>query len=898
MRYLLFVILLSGSLHLFSQPGSDIRYDWAIDSISLEQALYDLTDHTGVSISFINSILPDIPYLTHTFQQKTIEEILEVLLAGANLRIEWVGRQILILRNPNTSLNKFSISGYVRDSHTGELLIGANVYSLRFAKGTTTNSYGYFSLTLTEGPVDLSFSYLGYKTRTLPLDLRSNQVFNISLNASLTLGEVLVIAPSIRPGALNSSPGKQNFRSEDIESLPSLGGEPDLLRISYLLPGVQTGSDGFGGLSVRGGGIDQNLVLLDGAPVYNATHFVGIFSIFNSSAIRTSQLFKGVFPARYGGRVSSVLDVRTKEGNNKDWIAEGDIGLASGKISVEGPLAQGKSSIFVGARRSFLDLYSRPYTRRYFEDMDAEGEVAYYFFDINAKVNYKLGHKDHLYGSFYTGGDKYSSDQERASEEGDSTVLNRGEQAVEWGNATGALRWNHLFNDKLFSNTTLTYSRFFYGSRDQYTRETTFGDQPMSRELLYFRYHSNNRDLGISTDFDYRPDPDQTIRFGASAGLHHFQPGRISYDENTQTDSLSEESIDILLDRTAQQVGEYDLYFEDEFQVKSEFGGNLGLRATALHVDGRLLFYLQPRFQLLLRPRSHLLFSIGVGRSVQTLHLLSNSGIGMPRDLWVSSTSRIRPVDCWQVSGGASWTKWKGLELSFEAFYKYMKNLIAFQEGLITAIDATNWQNKVAVGAGWAYGAEWMLKARGKNISGWLAYTLAFSKRQFEEINLGESFPFSFDRRHSLHLTGTWAISPRWQASIVWTYGSGAATTLPRSSYQFNQFNLLYSDVPPQFPFILDLANYGRKNDLRLPDYHRLDLDLKYIWKKSRAEHQLSLGVYNAYNRLNPIYYILAERTEDGKNVKKYLEVALLPAVPTLKYRLTWAMQRGRQLPN
>lgn len=898
MRYLLFVILLSGPLHLFSQPGSEKRYDWAIDSISLEQALYDLTDHTGVSISFINSIIPDIPFLTNTFQQKTIEEILDVLLEGTNLRTEWVGRQILILRNPNSSLNKFSISGYVRDSNTGELLIGANVYSLRVAKGTTTNSYGYFSLTLSEGPVELSFSYLGYKTRSLPLDLRSNQVFNVSLHPSLTLGEVLVTAPSIRPGALNASPGKQNFRSEDIESLPSLGGEPDLFRVSYLLPGVQTGSDGYGGLSVRGGGVDQNLVLLDGAPVYNATHFVGIFSIFNSSAIRTSQLFKGVFPARYGGRISSVLDVRTKEGNNKDWIAEGDIGLASGKISVEGPLSPGKSSVFVGARRSFLDIYSRPYTRWYLEKMDAKGEVAYYFFDINAKINYKLGHKDHLYGSFYTGGDEYFSDQERVSTEGDSLVLNRGKQAVGWGNATGALRWNHLFNDKLFSNTTLTYSRFFYESRDQYTRETTLSDQPLVRDLLYFRYHSNNRDFGLSTDFDYRPNPDQTIRFGASAVLHHFQPGRFSYDENAPLDSLTEEAIDILIERSAQQAGEYDLYFENEFQVRSEFGGNLGLRATVLHVDGRMLFYLQPRFQLLLRPRAHLLFAVGVGRSVQTLHLLSNSGIGMPRDLWVSSTSRILPVDSWQFSGGASWTKWQGFELSLEGFYKYMKNLTAFQEGLITAIDASNWQNSVAVGEGWAYGVEWMLKARSKNISGWLAYTLAFSKRRFEEINLGESFPFSFDRRHSLHLAGTWAINQHWQASIVWTYGSGTATTLPRSSYQFNQFNLLYSDVPPQFPFTLDLANYGRKNDIRLPDTHRLDLDLKYSWKKPRAEQQLSLGVYNAYNRFNPIYYILAERVEDGQNVKKYLEVALLPAIPTLKYRLTWAMERSKKLPN
>ena len=895
MRILITTCLFCIAVSLSAQP-TDERYSWTVKGLSMEEALYELSELTGVPISFINSGMEPYQDLHFTFSQATIDEILNILLGQTGYHHEWLGRYVLIVRHAEKPKKRYTLSGYLRDAVSGEPLIAANVYTSDQLTGTSTNQYGYYCLTLTEGPEKVTFSFLGYKPLSLPLDLQSDQVINKELHPSLYLEEVLVTAPSFAPAFLNSSTGKHAFLQEDMDGLPSLNGEPDLLRLCYLLPGVQTGADGFGGLSVRGGDVDQNLILLDGVPVYNATHLLGVFSIFNSSAIRGAQLYKGAIPARFGGRISSVLDVRTKEGNSKEWVAEADMGLASGKVSLEGPLARDKSSVFLGVRRSFIDLYSRPFTRKLWDQRGGKGELGYYFFDVNAKVNYSLGHRDHLYASLYTGGDDFLNIQSLGSVVGDSSVLDQAEQTVNWGNAIGSIRWNHLFGSRLFSNTTLTYSRFFYGSLDEYDQQVFRRGQLLNRDYLYFRYNSNNRDLALATDFDFRPNANHTIRFGSNAVWHRFQPGAIFFDESQQTDSLSEESIRILLEREAQTSLEFDLYFEDEFQISGEFGGNVGMRATTLLVNGDLMFFAQPRLQLGFKPRSDLLVSLGVGRYVQPLHLLTNSGAGLPRDLWVSSTSRIRPVTSWQFTGAGAWTMGKAWTLSLEAYYKTMANLITFQEGLFTGIDATNWQNNVAVGEGWSYGAELLLKRQGPRLAGWLAYTLSNSRRRFEAVNVGESFPYQFDRRHSLHLVGAWAFSQKWKAVLSWTFGTGVATTLPRSSYQFNQFNLLYADQPRQFPFLVEVTNYGRRNDLRLPSYHRLDLEIQYAWENERFKHELSFGAYNAYNRFNPLYYILAERPDQAGQLKpQYLEVALFPFVPILRYRIE-GLLGGRRL--
>lgn len=891
MRFFLLLSLLFLSTWLFSQ-GDSTRYNWKIQNFTLEEALYGLTDLTGVPISFTNKSVEKVTGLTYNFKGKTLDYMLGAILQGTDFRYEWESGQVFVNRKERISQIKWSLSGYLRDANSGEPLIGATIYSAVLKKGAVTNEYGYYSLTLQEGPVDLLVSYLGYQQRTLPVELYSDQVINLELESSILLKEVIVTAPLISPSPLGWAAGKHGFLQEDVNSVPSLGGEPDVLRLSYLLPGVQTGADGLGGLSVRGGDVDQNLVLLDGVPVYNAAHLLGAFSVFNSSAIRDAQLIKGVMPARYGGRASSVLDVRTKEGNNKEWEAEADMGLTSGKVSLEGPLIREESSIFLGARRAFVDLFSRPLTRLYWEGEGKEGELGYYFADINAKVNLKLGHNNHLLASFYTGGDDFQNHLYEGVETGDSLVTNFTDASVRWGNIIGSLRWNHLFSGKLFSNTTLTFSRFSYRSKDTYERNVILDDELIDRDYLLFRYNSNNRDFALYTDFDYRPAAGQTIRFGGSVALRRFQPGAIAFDEHTSLDSLTDESFQQSLRRSAQHSPEIDLYAEDEFQISGEFGGNIGLRGTAVEVGEEWLFFVQPRIQLYFLAGPDFRASIGVGRNIQSLHLLSNSGVGLPRDLWVPSTSRVRPIDAWQFTGGFQWGRAeKGWSAQVEGYYKTMNNLITFQEGLLTAIDATNWQNEVAVGEGWSYGAEFMLKHTGRRFSGWVAYTLSNSRRLFEEVNLGESFPSRFDRRHALHTTAAVRICKGLKVSFVWTYSTGTATTLPLSSYQFNQFNLNSFDEPLQFPFVLEVSNFGRRNDVRLPDYHRLDLDIQYEWGKKRIKHELTLGAYNVYNRFNPLYYTLSRQPDEFGQLKpRYVEVAVMPLVPSLRYKLQGAL--------
>jgi hypothetical protein len=896
MRFFILISLLFLSAGLFSQ-GDSTRYNWKIRNSTLEEALYGLTDLTGVPISFTNKAVEKVTGLTYNFKGKTLDYMLSAILRGTDFLYEWESGQVFINRKDRISQKKWTLSGYLKDADSGELLIGATIYSPELKKGTTTNQAGFYSLTLQEGAVDLLISYLGYQQRILPVELYSDQVINLGLESSILLNEVIVTAPIISPPPLGWAAGKQAFIQEDLNSVPSLGGEPDVLRLSYLLPGVQTGADGLGGLSVRGGDVDQNLVLLDGVPVYNAAHLLGAFSVFNSSAIRDAQLIKGVMPARYGGRASSVLDVRTKEGNNKEWVAEADLGLTSGKVSLEGPLIPEKSSFFLGARRAFVDLFSRPFTRQYWENRGKEGELGYYFSDINAKVNLKLGHNDHLLASFYTGGDDFLNHLYEEVATGDSLVTNFNDARVQWGNLIGSLRWNHLFSRKLFSNTTLTFSRFSYRSKDIYERKVILSDGLIDRDYLLFRYNSNNRDYALFTDFDYRPTAGQTIRFGGSVARRRFQPGAVAFDENSSLDSLTDESFQQSLKRSAQYSHEIDLYAEDEFHISGEFGGNVGLRGTGILVGEEWLFYVQPRIQLYFLAGSDFRASIGVGRNIQSLHLLSNSGVGLPRDLWVSSTSRVRPIDAWQFTGGFHWGgAEKGWSAQVEGYYKTMNNLITFQEGLLTAINATNWQNEVASGEGWSYGAEFMLKHTGKRFSGWVAYTLSNSRRLFEEINLGESFPFRFDRRHALHTTAVVRIGKRWKISYVWTYSTGTATTLPLSSYQFNQFNLLYFDLPPQFPFALDVSNFGRRNDVRLPGYHRLDLEVQYEWGRKRLKHELTFGAYNVYNRFNPLYYTLSRQPDEFGQLKpRYTEVAVMPFIPALRYMIQGGLSGGKR---
>ena len=899
MRSLLLTILLIGyGASMSAQSPLDKRIDFTLVNEPLESALFQLIEESGVAISFSNNLIPEDAFVTLSVRNEPLRDVLDRMLRFTNIRYEVVGNQIVLVKGPPGPPPRHTIRGYLVDADSGEPLIGANIYTPKLGKGTSTNAYGFYSITLDEGFYELNFSYLGYRSQSKRIALDGNRSMNIELVPSLTLPDVIVTANlDTGQNAITPPISTNDFNTEEMDAMPSLGGEADLLRTSYSLPGVQTGADGFGGMAVRGGNVDQNLYLIDGVPVYNATHLLGIYSVFNSSSIRSAKLIKGGFPARYGGRVSSVLDVRTKEGNLNYFSAEGDLGLTSGKFSLEGPIVRGKSSYFVSARRSFIDVYSRPISSFIRERNNIFGTLAYFFYDVNAKVHSSLGKRDKVYLSFYNGGDDYFDQIQVNQELGDTTLTQTTRQQDYWGNVIGSLRWNHLFGDKLFMNTTATFSSYYFQSRILISNEQFIDPVGITNQgLILYEYQSNNRDWAGKIDFDYVPNPDHYLRFGVNVTGHRFQPGAVLFDELVTIDSMLQDSVDFLLNKSPLYSTEYDAYVEDEWQINELLRIQMGLRGSVLDVQNTQRFYLQPRFTLQLAATKNLDLQLSVGKSVQALHLLSNSGIGRPRDLWVSSTDRIEPIESWQMVAGAHWRTTPKTSLRLEGYYKKMDNLITFLEGSLAQIDGTNWQNKVAVGQGWSYGMECHLKKHKGATTGWLSYTLAFTDRQFPDVNLGERFPFRFDRRHNISLQLAHTFNDRWSASGSFTFHSGNPTTLPRSYYEYNQLNLIYANFPPQFPFVIQVSDNGKRNDERLPAIHRLDLSGHYSWPSSWGDHRVTFGFYNAYNQHNPIYYFIAVRPNDlGELESSFRSLSLVPVLPALRYRLRFKGKRGRQ---
>jgi len=867
---------------VFAQSPLDVRLDFDVQDESLESALYLLIVRSEVSISFSNNSIPRNKLVSMNVQQERLEDILKTLLEDTRLKFELVGTQIVLLRKPAPEpKRRFTISGFVENAESGERIIGANVYDDLGEIGTTTNEFGYYSLTLPESTSELMISYLGFQKVTHPLALKRNLTLNFELKPAF-LDEVVITSTANRELIQAPQPNSEKLIMENVTRLPSLGGEPDVVRLLYSLPGVQTGADGFGGVSVRGGNVDQNLFLLDGVPVYNPLHGVGIYSIYNSSAIRSATFIKGSFPAKYGGRISSVLDVQTKEGSMKNYVVETDIGLTSGKLTVEGPLIKDKSSFFVSGRRAFLDFYSVPITSRIKRRSGIDGFISYFFYDFNAKLNYKLSKNDRVYLSFYKGGDSFSDINKQSGQIAPDTVFTLSDnQDVFWGNEIGSFRWNHIYGPKLFSNTTFTLSRYFYQLRDFFGLSTVGGSEDILKNDVLVRYNTDNNDLAAKIDFDYRPTKNHQIEFGSSLVRHRFQPGVASFSGA----AIDTADLSGVFEKNPLRSFELDFYVQDEMSIGKNFKANLGLRTSAMGFVEKTYVSVQPRLAFQLFPEKKWSFHGAVSKLSQHLHLLSPSSIGLPKDLWVSSTARIKPQKSWQYEAGLDFKPQKGFQIGVEGYYKKMDNLLIFKDVFLTSVNSINWQNKVSIGKGWAYGVEFLLKKQTEKGSGWLSYTFAKSERQFDkEINRGNKFPFRLDRRHNLTLMVLRKIGKRAEFSGSWTFSTGSAFTLPLQEYEIVQ--------SPKEPFpvgvnpIIAQSSRGR-NSSRLPNYHRLDFGLNLYFKEKRALHAIRIGAYNAYNRKNPLFIRIRNRLqENGEVTKEVVQVSLLPIFPTLRYNV------------
>lgn len=851
-----------------------------LEGVSLEQALYELSDAAGVTITFGNDLLPQGRRVHLSVEGVDLGKVLDVLLSDTNLEARLSGGQIVLVRRPKPTPQRFTLSGFVEDAETGERIPGASVFSVGEQIGSLSNEFGFFSLTLPAGTHRIGVSYLGYQRMEVPLHLSADEHRNFELQPAF-LQEIVVTTQS--DSVLVESPALsvENISLDNARRLPSLGGEADVVRLTYQLAGIQTASDGLGGLSVRGGNVDQNLFLLDGVPVYNPLHGVGISSVYNASAIRSARLYKGVMPAKFGGRTSAVLDVQTKEGNSKTLQLETDIGLTSGKITVEGPLTKNKSSFFVSGRRALYDLFVVPYTSRKRREDFIDGFVSYFFYDLNLKVNHRFSNSDRLYVSYYRGADDFLDVNEQEVRTQDTVVFFADNSKVFWGNEIASLRWNHTFSPRLFANTTLTFSKYAYRSQDFLNLTRTIDTLPSEvLDALVLGYNSNNKDLAANLDFDWFPKPGHRVEFGMAAVRHRFQPGVISLDIPTDID------FDTILNRQPLKSFELDAYLQDEFQLGSLVSLNLGLRLSTMGWVEKTYVSLQPRLLLTFHPLEKFDIAFALGKASQHLHLLSPSSLGLPKDLWVSSTRRIRPQKSWQAVAGMKWRPSSNWSLEVEGYYKTLENILVFKDVFLTDVNAENWQDKVSVGEGRAFGVEWTLRRQARKTAGWLTYAVAWAQREFDqEINQGDRFPFRLDRRHQLNLVVLHRFNARWELSAAWTFATGTAFTLPLQEFEFVH--------PPSqnFPsgIRIIVADSDRKNNRRLPAYHRLDWGLNYYLKRGKATHAFKIGAYNTYNRFNPLYLTIKERfDENGEPLREAVEVSMLPIFPTLRYKVSF----------
>ncbi|MCF8372557.1 MAG: TonB-dependent receptor [Bacteroidales bacterium] len=759
-----------------------------------------------------------------------------------------------------------TVSGYIRDMETGEDLIGANIVVAELKKGASSNTYGYYSISIKEGSYTLHVSYIGYQSQEIPIDLNENTKLNIVLTPAENLTqEVEVRAEKTDRNITSTEMGTVKMPVKQIKALPVLFGEVDILKTIQLLPGVQSANEGSTGFYVRGGGPDQNLILLDGANVYNSAHLFGFFSVFNADAIKDVKLIKGGMPANYGGRLSSVLDISMKEGNMKEYAAQGGIGLISSRLTVEGPLKKDTSSFIVSGRRTYIDILAKPFI----SDTSMFAGSGYYFYDLNAKINYRLSDKDRVFLSGYFGRDVFTF------KNSESDI----DMEIPWGNATASLRWNHLFSDKLFVNTTAIFSDYQF-------------DINIKQNDYRLKLFSGITDYSLITDFNYFPNINHKMNFGAHYIYHIFVPSSVS--------TKSDEDVFEVGDKLRQYAHDLSWYVSDEFSLNHRIKVNAGLRASFFQQVGPFTRYLKDEdgnfsdtinytkgddvthfFNV--EPRLSVRFQVNENSSVkasytqnyQYIHMASLSAITMPTDLWVPSSDVVKPQFGVQYSLGYFHNFRNNLfETSAEIYYKKLDHQIEYKPNSTVGDNiGDNADNNFTFGEGQSYGLELFVKKNYGKTTGWIGYTLSKTTRQFEQINNGEVFSAKYDRRHDLSLIVTHELSDRWSVSAVFVYATGSAFTPTIAWYLMDNATFI--------------TEFGKYNSYRMKNYHRLDLSATYQLKKRKHfSSSLNFSIYNIYNRHNPyfIYFDYEGEITSGVFMTFAKQITVFPILPSISW--------------
>ena len=739
----------------------------------------------------------------------------------------------------------FTISGYITDKKTGESIIGAVVFPLNSTnKGKSTNDYGFFSLNLPKGKYDIVITYIGHQKQSINVDLTENKSLNLALEEkSNSLQEVVVMGTKEDHNIRQSQMGVEKMNVETISKLPVIFGERDIMKVIQLLPGVKSGGDGQSGFTVRGGSIDQNLILLDDAPVYNASHLLGFFSTFNSDAIKDISLFKGTAPAQYGGRISSVVDVKMNEGDNQNYGVSGGIGLISSKLNIEGPIQQGKSSFLISGRRTYADLFLKL--------SDKYKDNTLYFYDLNAKLNYKFSDKDRLFVSGYYGRD----------------VLGVGSLfGIDWGNTTATIRWNHLYNSQLFSNTSFIFSNYDYNIN---LTSSQFSVGVLSRI----------RDWNLKQELQYFPNSDNDIKIGYNLIYHTIIPGLIKLNDSIISKNEYKEGL------------ESAFYISNDWQANENLKINYGLRLSDFAVLGGSDYYildsqnnnistfnpsgivknylnLEPRLSMSYTMTESSSLKLAYTRNLQNMHLISNSVSGSPTDKWIMNTNIVKPEIGDQFSVGSFLNFNDNMyEFSAESYYKLMQNQIDYKDNANER--AAVIETQLLYGKGRAYGMELLLKKNKGRFTGWLGYTLSRTEKQIDGINSNNWYAARQDRTHDISIVGMYDLTKRWNISAVWVYQTGNAVTFPSGKYEV---------------FGKDVWLYTERNGYRMPAYHRLDLGATYKLKERKTfSSELSFSLFNAYGHENP-YTITFQQSDTDPNRTVAMQTSLFRWIPSISW--------------
>lgn len=798
------------------------------------------------------------------------------------------------------SAQNYTISGYITDVKSSETIIGASIFDNLSGKGAASNTFGFYSLTLPKGEVDIHFSHVSYTPQSLAFTLSSDTIINILFEETNLLQEVVVVGNRSELGVQGSQMSAIDVPITQIKLIPSLFGETDVIKSLQLLPGVQAGTEGSAGFYVRGGGPDENLFLLDGVPVYNINHMGGFFSVFNADAIKNVTLYKGGFPARFGSRLSSVLDIRMNDGNNKKIAGNFSIGLISSKINLEGPLFNENTTFNISARRTYFDILAQPVLASISKAENiGKLRAGYYFYDLNAKISHKFSDKDRLYLSFYMGDDAiYANIKDEYTYIHDNNTDKYSDILKidwDWGNLITAFRWNRIVNNKLFMNTTATYTRYrFNMDIANIYKSSSEGDYP--KDFSYdigMGYRSGIEDFSAKVDFDYMPNPNHDIKFGLSYVNHTFRPG-VSVTKFEEKEDNYVNKLDTVIGNDNIHSHETALYIEDNMSLGGFIKANIGLHYSTFTVQKKFYHSLQPRLSTRLLISDKLSFKAGYAYMSQYIHLLSNNTVSLPTDLWVPVTKRIEPMKAHQVSAGFFYRLMKMVDLSVEGYYKTMNNLIEYKDGASFLSQTTGWEDKVSVGRGWSYGVELLVQKTVGKTTGWIGYTWSKAERLFdrpnEYINHGKVFPAKYDRRHDLSIVVSHKFSDRLDISGTWVFSSGNCGTLALQNY----FGEGIPGVSNWRSGSTSLPHIDSRNNFRYPNYHRLDIGINFHKQKKRGMRTWSISAYNAYNQMNP-FLVLQDTESDyyyydengsiyvpGRKVLK--KITIFPIIPSISY--------------